>query len=151
MTTLRTKKYKSVLATQAHNPVTEMKHFGPWESFEMGFYLGKEVIGGGELKRVRYVPGKKRTCLQTESISLNEEYRRKGHGIHMYRAFIETARKCGAERIYSSRSLNKFSRRMWAEKLAKIYNVQPYKRHTCTECGSKGTRAIGYYIVLKGK
>src|SRR5579859_1382767 len=151
MKTSQNGKYKSVLATEAHKPVSSMNMFRRYDRFAMGFYLKDEVIGGGELMRVRYVAHKKKTSLQTESVSLNKEFREKGHGIHLYRHLIAHAKACGAERIYSSRNLNKYSRRMWSEKLSKLFIVVPVKRK-CRECG--GTCAVkpaGYYIQLKGK
>ena len=145
-------KYKSRLATAGHKPVTKMSQFGGrWDGFEMGFYLRNEVIGGGELTRVRY-HGVTSKDLQTESVALNKKFRKKGHGIHLYIHLIAQAQNCGARRIYSSRSLNKFSKRMWSEKLAKIFNVkEAATRKPCSECNSVSRRVIGYYIQLKGK
>lgn len=146
------RKYKSVLATEGHNPIKSMSQFGSWDRFSMGFFLNDKVVGGGDLLRVRYVPAKKKTCLQTESTFLNKKFRRKGHGIHLYHALIKHARKVGAERIYSSRTLNRYSRRMWSEKLKNFYDVCEVKSNRkCHDCGCKCRRVIGYYIVLKGK
>lgn len=145
------RKYKSVLATQGHKTVTKMKQFtSSWEGFEMGFYLGENVIGGGELSRTRY-HGVKSRDLQTESVALNKPFRKKGHGIHLYHHLIAQAKACGARRIYSSRSLNKFSERMWSEKLKKFYDVKEVRtRKPCSECKCTNPRVIGYYIQLKG-
>lgn len=145
-------KYKSRLATAGHKPVTKMSQFaGKWSAFEMGFYLQDEVIGGGELSRVRY-HGVKSKDLQTESVALNKKFRKKGHGIHLYIHLIAQAQNCGARRLYSSRNLNKFSTRMWSEKLAKIFNVKEVTtRKPCSECSCTNRRVIGYYIQLKGK
>lgn len=145
------KKYNHILATPGHLPVTKIAQFGPWDRFEMGFHMDGKVIGGGELLRVRYVPSRKKTCLQTESTAINPGFRRKGHGIHLYIALVETAREVGAERIYSSKNLNRHSRRMWSKKLPKIYNVQEFRsRRKCSSCGCKSRHVVGYFIVLKG-
>lgn len=147
-------KYKSILATDSHQEVSRIAQFGSWDSVVMGFFYQEHVIGGGYLKRVRYVSSKKKTCLQTESVSLNRKWRKKGHGIHLYKHLIAHAKSCGAERVYSSNNLNHASRRMWSEKLAKIYKVIPVSRRKCPECGGTcGKKRLpkGYYIRFKGK
>lgn len=148
-------KYTSVLATETHYPVTKMKQFRPFDSFVMGFYLNRKTIGGGELKRARSVSGHTKTCLQTESVSLNNKFRRKGHGIHLYHHLIAHAKACGAERIYSSRHLNNRSRRMWEEKLPKFYKVVPVlNRRPCSKCGCRCNRKQpikAFYIQFEEK
>jgi GNAT superfamily N-acetyltransferase len=147
MTTPKTK-YKSVLATQTHFPVKKLaqfkkKYFQP----TMGFFLRGVDIGYGDLMLCEY--RKNRTYLQTERVRIREPFRRKGHGIHLYHHLIETARKLGAKRIYSSTILNKHSRKMWSVKLTKVYDVKPvYTHKACVYCSVKSHQAIGYYIVL---
>lgn len=143
-------KYSSILATGRHEPITKLSQFRKYSEYEMGFFLNGKTIGHARLERVSYVSSKRTTCLQTESMSLDKKYRRKGHGIHLYLAIISHARRVGAVRIYSSRNLNKHSRRMWSTKLKKFFDVREVVlRKPCHECGSKERRVVGYYIQLR--
>lgn len=145
------KKYSSILATEGHKIITDMKEFSTWDGFSLGFFLNDKEIGYGWLKKTRY-HGRKSLDLQTESTGLKKVFRKKGHGIHLYHALIAQAKKCGARRVYSSQSLNKFSKRMWSEKLKEFYDVKTVTTiKPCGDCGHKSRRPIGYYIVLKGK
>lgn len=141
-------KYKSILATATHEPVKVLAQFRErWFQSTMGFFLNGKDIGYGDLLLCEY--RKNRKYLQTESVRIREPFRRKGHGIQLYTHLIKTAKRLGAERLYSSAALNKHSRKMWSEKLARIYKVQPvFSRKACSFCGCKNHRAIGYYIVL---
>jgi GNAT superfamily N-acetyltransferase len=133
-------------------PVTQLSQFKRWSSFVMGFFLNGRPIGSGCLgKPGRYLRKKLKVvlqcALQTEDVRLEKSYRNKGHGIHLYKALIETARSIGAIRIYSSATLNDKSRRMWAEKLPRIYKVNViHTRRPCYSCGNRTTRIEGYYI-----
>jgi len=113
----------------------------------MGFFLNGETIGHGTLDRVSI--GKKRKWVHTEATEIYRKFRRKGHGIHLYIALVETARAIGATRIQSSRSLNRYSRRMWQEKLAKVYPVKMSKSNRpCRRCGHKPSWNF-FYINLE--
>lgn len=149
MTTLKTQsKYSSIIATATHLPVRTMADFKKkYDQPTMGFFLHGKDIGYGDLLRCEYV--KNRMYLQTDNVRIRSGFRRKGHGINLYIHLIETARKIGAKRIYSSTSLNKFSRKMWGVKLPKIYEVKTvYTCKPCSFCSVKSRRALGYYIVL---
>lgn len=117
------KLYEGYLADDAHASITELKDFkGRYNRFTLGLLLNKKPIGTGDLMRWRGAT--RGDYLQTESTALRRIFRKKGHGIVLYMFLVETARILGAKRIYSSRSLNKHSRRMWEVKLAEIYNVK---------------------------
>lgn len=120
----------------------------------MGLFFQGVAIGDGLLERWqgpgRYSNRAKDTSiLQTESTGLRKGMRRKGHGIALYVCLIETARAIGATRIYSSKNLNRLSRRMWAQKLGRYYNVQ-VKQRKC-ECGRIDKKKPVYFIDLQGK
>jgi GNAT superfamily N-acetyltransferase len=150
MTTLKTQKnkYKSIFADAAHQPITSIRQFeNKYDQYTLGFFRTGQVIGTGDLLRCEY--RKDRGYLQTESVRLRKGFRRKGHGIHLYTHLIETARKIGATRIYSSTNLNKYSRRMWSVKLPRIYKVVTvFTNKPCDCCTRKTRRELGYYIVL---
>lgn len=147
MTTLNTQKgkYSSIIATSAHQPVTNLTFFRPkWACQTMGFFFKGKDIGYGDLTR-----RVKKNHLHTDNVSLRKRFRRKGHGINLYIHLIESARKIGAKRIYSSTTLNKFSRRMWKEKLAKIYEVHTVRSNVmCNRCECRNRRETCYYIEL---
>lgn len=140
-------KYSSVIATSTHQPVTDLTFFRrKWASPTMGFFFENKEIGYGDLARRI-----KKDHLHTDNVLLHEKFRRKGHGINLYIHLIETARKIGAKRVYSSTALNAFSGRMWREKLSKLYDVKTiYHRGACSECGgTKHKRPKYYYIKFK--
>lgn len=146
--TLKTKKYSSILATDEHKPIHDLKPFrAKYSDARMGFFLDDTVIGRGQLQRPDYVKEWKGN-LQTESVRLLKGFRRKGHGIYLYKHLIETARLLGANRIYSSNNLNKLSRNMWKNKLSKIYEVHPVIRRKCDSCTCIAPHEIGYFIEL---
>lgn len=101
-------------------------------------------VGTGTLRRYGS------NALSTGSVWLENKHRRKGHGIVLYQAFIRAARRLGAVKLYSDRTLNKFSRRMWIKKLAQFYNTHEVKlcKSACKHCSRKTRR---FYIVLNKK
>lgn len=140
--------YSSLLATEEHAIVTDMTPLRKkYADAVMGFMFNGVVIGRGRLQRPDYVK-QWQGNLQTESVRLFKTFRRKGHGINLYKHLIETARSLGAKRIYSSDNLNKFSTNMWKNKLSKIYEVHPVLRRKCGACSCKQTHEIGYFIEL---
>lgn len=145
MTTLKTGKYSSVFATETHEPITDVNAFKRrWTIFTMGFFLNGKAIGKGDLEK----QGK--GVVHTDGVRLFKPFRKKGHGIKLYVHLIETARLIGAKRVYSSTNLNKFSRRMWKEKLLALYDVKTVlERKPCDTCGSMHKREKYYYIKFK--
>jgi hypothetical protein len=117
-----------------------------WDN-TLGFFLNGKAIGSGRLEKFKI--GRKHKILQTSSTEIFKKFRNKGHGVPLYVALIETARQLGATRIQSDTSLNKYSRRMWAEKLMKIYPVKIRKtRRPCPHCDRDGLRRKYFYIDL---
>ncbi len=143
--------YEGFLADNAHLSVKSLDEFrGRYTQMTMGLHLNGTSIGTGGLMRWRGASTKE--YLQTESTGLYRGYRKKGHGIILYIFLIETARILGAKRIYSSRSLNKLSRHMWADKLSQIYNVKKIPGR-CNRCGrpfKHFTKPV-YFIDLQEK
>jgi GNAT superfamily N-acetyltransferase len=140
------KDYASNFLTREHQPIkniAKLKKYNFWDMFL--FYKGV-FIGEGGFEIVNKCKG----YYQTEGVSLQKEHRKKGHGIHLYFHLIETATRSGAKRLYSSTTLNKFSRRMWRDKLPKFYKVIPvHTKKECYTCGSCEKRVERYYIDLK--
>lgn len=137
-------RYTSFFADSRHKKITsfkDMKGRRYWQSHTMAFFLNGEVIGSGELYPYQG------HSLSTDSVGLDDKFRKKGHGIPLYKALIRTAHSIGAKRIYSSRNLNKFSKRMWSEKLSTIFDVKTTKTK-CNKCGTCGARKR-YYIDLR--
>ncbi len=123
--------YTSILATAEHLPVTDVKQIKVWNT-SLGLFLNGKAIGKADLVKVT------RKIVHTAGTEIYKRYRRKGHGIQLYIALVEAARSIGATRIRSDMSLNKYSRRMWQEKLAKIYPVKTRKtEQPCWRCGHK--------------
>ena len=146
-------KYKSILANRGHVRITKVKDLNKscWDGSVMGFFLiryGKPVlIGSGTLCRMN------KNSVHTESMGLDKGWRRKGHGIELYLAIIEEARRIGAKRIYSSKRLNNNSGPMWNQKLREHFDVvgpKKMKRPVCCRCGCRGCRKGWgrYYIDL---
>jgi len=124
--------YEGFLADDAHRSVKNLDEIrGRYTQIIMGLHLNGKSIGQGSLCRWRGASTKE--YLQTESTQLYKGQRNKGHGIILYIFLIEIARILGAKRIYSSRGLNRHSRRMWAEKLSQIYTVQK-RPGFCNRC-----------------
>lgn len=140
------RKYTSIFATAEHKLITSIKDVkGRWSYHTMGFFLNGEAIGHGSLNLI----SKRRKIFETSATEIFKKFRNKGHGIHLYIALIETARSIGAKQIQSDNTLNQFSRRMWQEKLAKIYPVKIRKtRRPCSHCDQDGLRRKYFYIEL---
>lgn len=137
--------YTSNFMTRQHQPITSINQFKRY-NYEDVFLFYKGVhIGEGGFE----VISKRKLYLHTEGVRLEKKFRKKGHGIHLYHHLISTAIRLGCKRLYSSTSLNKFSRRMWGEKLSKFYKVVPVtSRGCCNSCGSKEPRVVKFYIDL---
>jgi len=143
------KLYTTIYANEYHLPITKLSQIRRYDYSDLVIFKDGIPVGKGCLNQI----SKKRRWLSTDSVSLGVKYRRKGHGIALYYHLIETARLLGAERIYSSdtRSLNKFSRRMWKTKLKLFgYKVkEKTKRHKCEYCDQHEHTCIDrYYIDL---
>jgi hypothetical protein len=138
------RKYTSIFATPEHLPITKLKQVRRWGDYVMGFFCNGQVIGHGSLRRVR-----RTKILETNGTEIFKKFRNKGHGIQLYIHLIETARKLGAVSIQSDDSLNKFSERMWKEKLSKIYTVKVKNTDKeCYSCHRGGRRRKFYWIDL---
>jgi hypothetical protein len=139
------KDYTSIFANENHIPITDSRKIAKYDYPRMALFYKGVYIGSGELNNLN----KKKQHLNTEGVRLEKKYRNKGHGIHLYHHLISTAIRIGAKRIYSSSVLNKFSRRMWAEKLSKFYKMKEQKtRKTCRGCGCSEPRVERWYIEL---
>jgi hypothetical protein len=110
-----------------------------WRSAELFLYCNDEYVGSGSI--LRY--GKN---VQTESTGLLPKKKKQGHGIHLYMALIAEAKKLGVNRIYSSRHLNRLSRRMWEKKL-KATKTRGSCLNACSHC----KRNVRFYLTLKVK
>lgn len=138
-------RYTAVLATEEHAPIAKV---GQCKYAMMGLFLDGVCIGHGYLEREK--DGKKDKIVSTSSTEIFKKYRRKGHGIYLYINLIEKAREIGATEIRSDTSLNRLSRRMWRDKLSKIYKVEARQMKTpCRRCGHVGIEF--YSINLKDR
>ena len=138
------RKYFSIFATPEHKLITSSRELTRYDNV-LGFFLNGELIGSGRIEKVR----KRNKIVNTSSTEILKKYRNKGHGIELYKALIETARKIEAKQIRSDMSLNKFSERMWRDKLSKIYPVKLCRtRKECHNCQSTHLRRKYYYINL---
>lgn len=138
--------YTSIYANNRHALITNIDQIKKYNYYEMALFYKAVDIGCGEL----LIVSRKNKHLQTDGVSLDHEYRKKGHGIFLYHHLIDTAIRLGAVRLYSSKNLNEHSRRMWSEKLPKFYSVKTeYTRSECKGCGSHHKRVSRYYIDLK--
>lgn len=115
----RERKYSIIFADASHDEVKTMKHLRKNWEVTMGLFCNGVCVGSGELAPVQ---GKSK-YVNTEAVSLRNPFRRKGHGIILYLYLILMAKKLGATRISSSEALNKYSKPMWGEKLAKLFRV----------------------------
>lgn len=137
--------YTSIYMTHRHEPITDIKQIRKYSYDDVVLYYKGKPIGEGELSLFN----KKKKYLHTEGVSLDKEYRQKGHGVFLYHHLISNAIRIGATRLYSSITLNNFSRRMWSEKLPKYYKVESQRTtKPCRECGSIHKRVLRYYIDL---
>jgi len=139
-------RYTYIFATNQHQLITKFSELKGWGSNCLGFFLNGKAIGHGELQRI----SGKYKYVHTDAMGLNDDMRRKGHGIHLYFAMIRTAKKLGADRIYSSRNLNKYSGNMWCNKLREFFEVLgPKKKKSCScKCRRCRYQWGRYYINL---
>ena len=142
-------RYKYIFAGRAHEPITKLNELRGWRSVLGLFaFLGNKwtPIGDAELHRLSGYGG----YVHTDATVLEDKFRNKGHGIHLYLALIHAAKKIGANRIYSSRILNQNSGPMWCTKLREFYEVRGPKAKKKCSCGCRRClRQWGrYYIDL---
>ena len=143
-------KYVAILADEDHLPITNFNQLRSWRT-DMGFFIRQP---DGTLKKCGYgrleVENRREKWAHTESMGLRRGMRRKGHGIHLYLAIIRIAKEIGVTRLYSSKSLNRYSGRMWADKLSKFFTVIHMKsRHNCN-CRYCRKTWKQHYIDLRG-
>jgi GNAT superfamily N-acetyltransferase len=137
-TSSTTRKYKSVFANGGHKPICTWEDFrgeADWWGCEMGLFCDGVYVGSGTLKH--YSKDRHRRSVHTTNVALIADHQKKGHGVPLYLAFIRTAKRLGAQRIYSDYRLNRHSKRMWIEKLAKIFTVKhtlKSGRPKCSRC-----------------
>jgi len=141
------RKYTSIFAhVEDHHVIRtlqDLKKAGDYNTC-LGLFCNGIPVGSARIEMKSF----KKKWVHTTSTGLYRGMRRKGHGIELYRALIETARNIGAARIYSDDSLNKFSRRMWNTKLARLgYEVKRVKGGCATPC-RHCRRRQRYYIDL---
>ncbi len=128
----RFNEYSVRFADEGHQPITNWKEFkARWGAATLGLYYNGVLVGTGVLDGGA---GRVKRDVKTHAMELRPAFRRKGHGIWLYLAIIEQARMIGADRIYSSWYLNKFSRRMWREKLSKIFKVHNRNERNESHC-----------------
>ena len=141
------RKYTSIFATPEHKPITSTRELTQYDNM-LGFFLNGEVIGSGRIEKVRK---RNPNIVNTTSTEILKKYRNKGHGIELYKALIETARNIGVKQIRSDMSLNKFSERMWRDKLSKIYPVKVRKTtKPCSCCDSTRPNENITTLICKG-
>ena len=140
--------YTSNFMTREHKPILSFKEIKKYSYDDMFLFYKGVHVGEGSLEIV----SRKKAYLHTDGMRLEKKFRDKGHGIHLYHHLISTAVRIGCKRLYSSETLNKYSRRMWSEKLPKFYKVVPVmSRAACRDCGSKGPHTVKFYIDLDVK
>ena len=142
-------RYKYIFADRSHEPITKLSEVHEWRSTLglFAFLRNKWIpVGRAELCRLSGCGG----YVHTDATELDDKFRNKGHGIHLYLALIHAAKKIGANRIYSSRSLNQNSGPMWCIKLREFYKVRGPKAKKKCSCGCRRCmRQWGrYYIDL---
>ena len=130
-----------------HEQITSLKQLrkiGTWQAY-MGLFCNGVAVGYGSLGRVNW----SRSHMHTESMRLHKNFRRKGHGIALYMAVIDCARKLGVKRLYASTALNKFSTRMWLVKLKRYgFDVKTVSKSHCVHACKHCTKTARYYINL---
>jgi len=141
-------KYHYIFATATHRKIKSFAQVAAakWHGQTLGFFLGDTELGSGEL----CLSHRKKKYLHTDATGLNDNQRRKGHGIHLYFALIRAAKFIGARRLYSGRRLNKYSGNMWCNKLRKFFEVVgPKKKKPCScRCRNCKNQWGRYYIDL---
>ena len=130
------RKYTSLFANEYHEKVRSLSELKRWSGPTLALFCNGRAIGIGDLRP----KDKAKKHVHTEAVALKDEFRRKGHGVHLYFALIRAAKQLGATRIYSSKTLNKFSGRMWQEKLGQFFEVKhsgPRCKCKCRNCRYK--------------
>lgn len=123
--------YRTILATSSHAPIETLAQLRREYEVCMGLFSNGIYVGKGSLCKER----KNSKWLHTEYVYLGDKFRRKGHGLPLYLGLIRHARRLGATRLYSASGLNKYSKRMWEEKLAKLFDVRSNGcAHPCKHC-----------------
>lgn len=134
------REYSVRFADEGHQPLDTWERYCARVGYAtLGLYLSGVLVGTGEIEG----RGRIHRRVNTHSMSLRPQFRKQGHGIWLYLAVIQAAKKLGVEIISSSWCLNQFSRRMWSVKLAKFYKI--HRVGGCYNCGRKGR----YYIRFK--
>jgi GNAT superfamily N-acetyltransferase len=111
--------YSVRFADSGHNPIHNWEEFrGCCGEAILGLFFGKDLVGTGELRYMTARHGRRN--VHTDRMEVRKKWRRRGHGLPLYIALIQTAKRLGADTIFSSRWLNKFSRKMWSVKLAAL-------------------------------
>ena len=141
------RKYRAIFANDGHEPIRTWEEFlvaGGYNA-SLGLFLDGKLIGYGQLFKL-YKKGLK--AVHTCSVYLHEEYRNQGHGLPLYFELIRAAKKIGADRIYSDHRLNRYSRRMWSQKLPQHFQVvAPKGKPRCSKC-RHCQRSSRFYINL---
>lgn len=143
--------YYYILATDTHKPIKSLKDMTRWRN-TLGFFFRDSdrnliALGGADLSW----ENRPQKYLHTGGVALNEQFRKKGHGIHLYFALIRAAKELGAKRLYSDTRLNKHSGRMWCVKLREFFEVRgPKQPKKACRCGCRACRKRWgrYYIDL---
>ena len=133
-------KYSYIFADEYHQNIRTLEELtSKWDILSL--FFNENALGKAYLRLL----SKRYKTLQTECVELKDEYRYKGHGIHLYFALIRAAKNLGATKIQSSRYLNRFSRKMWKIKLAKYFDVTAEIGCNCKcwRCRKNG----GYYSI----
>ena len=129
-----------------HEQITSLKQLRKirtWNAY-MGLFCNGVAVGHGRLGTENW----RKKHLHTTNMELGIKWRNKGHGIALYTAIIQLAKSLGVKRLYSDRSLNKFSTRMWKEKLKRYgYDVKISGGECSRPCAHCRKRAR-YYIDL---
>lgn len=143
---MQKRRYRSVFANEGHSPIRTWEDFLEADPYcsAIGLFLNGRHIGNGQLYKLRK---KGLKAVHTCSVWLKDEYRNQGHGLPLYFAMIRAACRIGADRIYSDYRLNKYSRRMWSEKLSAYFKVVKPRKPKCTRC-NHCLRAARFYIEL---
>jgi GNAT superfamily N-acetyltransferase len=136
--------YTSVFATAEHEDITDLAYLRKYRyDNSLGLFKGGVCLGSAALR----VKGPDAV---TSHVFLKKEHRKKGHGIPLYLHLIFTAKRLGARRLWSDTRLNKFSRRMWSEKLAKLFKVKVSRQTDKCRCCGERSKKERYYIELVG-
>jgi len=132
-------------SSETHEDINNLEDFKRVGDYSNGlglFYRGI-CVGKGTL----VFENRKKKYLHTEYTRIHAKYRNRGHGVHLYLALIDAARRLGAKRLYASQGLNKLSRRMWSEKLDKV-GVEVMITRGCRKACKHCDRKPRYYVEL---